>query len=60
MFMILSCLALSIWSPLYVYPLRPAGYDNADWGVTFPALKEEEAEALSPEQAEGALAYFGK
>ncbi|XP_071546512.1 trafficking kinesin-binding protein 1 isoform X2 [Panulirus ornatus] len=35
-----------------------SGYDNADWGVTFPALKEEEAEALSPEQAEGALAYF--
>ncbi|XP_068220882.1 trafficking kinesin-binding protein 1 isoform X2 [Palaemon carinicauda] len=35
-----------------------SGYDNADWGVTFPALKEEEVEALSPEQAEGALAYF--
>ncbi|XP_069943670.1 trafficking kinesin-binding protein 1-like isoform X4 [Cherax quadricarinatus] len=35
-----------------------SGYDNADWGVSFPALKEEEAEALSPEQAEGALAYF--
>ncbi|XP_063840224.1 trafficking kinesin-binding protein 1-like isoform X2 [Scylla paramamosain] len=35
-----------------------SGYDNADWSVPFPALKEEEAEALSPEQAEGALAYF--
>ncbi|XP_042205718.1 uncharacterized protein LOC121854962 [Homarus americanus] len=35
-----------------------SGYDNADWGVSFPALKEEEVEALSPEQAEGALAYF--
>nr|XP_045615262.1 trafficking kinesin-binding protein 1-like isoform X5 [Procambarus clarkii] len=35
-----------------------SGYENADWGVSFPALKEEEAEALSPEQAEGALAYF--
>ncbi|KAK4291390.1 hypothetical protein Pmani_035780, partial [Petrolisthes manimaculis] len=35
-------------------------YDNADWSVPFPALKEEDAEALSPEQAEGALAYFGE
>ncbi|XP_076033795.1 trafficking kinesin-binding protein milt isoform X2 [Oratosquilla oratoria] len=35
-----------------------AGYDNSDWAVPFPALREEEASALSPEQAEGALAYF--
>lgn len=43
--------------PLHV---SPSGYDNADWTVPFPALKEEDAEALSPEQAEGALAYFGE
>lgn len=35
-----------------------AGYDNSDWTVPFPALKESEVEALSPEQAEGVLAYF--
>ena len=36
-----------------------SGYDS-DWTVQFPALKESEVEALSPEQAEGALAYFGE
>ena len=38
-----------------------SGYENEDWFIPFPVLKEEEKSSpLSPEQVEATLAYFGE
>ncbi|KAF0311872.1 Trafficking kinesin-binding protein 1 [Amphibalanus amphitrite] len=35
------------------------GYENEDWFIPFPVLREEEKTApLTPEQVEATLAYF--